>query len=179
MNISFGNATWFRGKVPNFRMIWRFAWQFIEDSHWQPCLITGGYIIRIYTYMHACIHPYIHPCVHMYIHTYVRTYVHSIPLHWIALHCTALHYITLHLIDFRVPWGSPLEFFSTFHALGIDIFRAEDFTVKCSGSGPRSSAPNGYWNGIRGVPVFLRQTQTNKQGSCCSVYLAPFPAICF
>ena len=120
-------------------------------------------------HIHACMHTSIHSSMRTHVHTHIRTYVHSIPLHWIALHCTALHYITLHLIDFRVPWGSPLEFFSPFHALGIDIFRAEDFTVKCSGSGPRSSAPNGYWNGIRGVPVFLRQAQTNKQGSCCSV----------
>jgi hypothetical protein len=123
----------------------------------------------LYAYTHTCMHTSIHSSMRTHVHTHIRTYVHSIPLHWIALHCTALHYITLHLIDFRVPWGSPLEFFSPFHALGIDIFRAEDFTVKCSGSGPRSSAPNGYWNGIRGVPVFLRQAQTNKQGSCCSV----------
>ena len=116
----------------------------------------------LYAYTHTCMHAYIHP-IHLsmrtHVHTYVRTYI---PFQCIGLHCIALHCITLHIIDFRVPWGSPLEFFSPFHALGIDIFRAEDFTVKCSGSGPRSSAPPGYWNGIRGVPDFFRQTQTNK-----------------
>ena len=178
MNISFGNATWFRGKVPNFRMIWRFAWQFIEDSHWQPCLITGGYIIRIYTYMHACIHPSIHPCVHMYIHTYVRTYIpfHCIGLHCIALHCITLHYISL-ILEFPgdLPWNSSVRFMrsgSTFSAP-----RILRWSAPVRGLGPAHQMAIEMELG--GYQFFSDKPRQINRDLFVAYNLVPFLAICF